>query len=108
MAVLLKTASVWVSSIQIMQVRVQNKGKSVWKSRYGGDVSLVCPLLWPIKPISLPGVPGTPSGDPVSPGTLPVSKYHRPIYHYLPLGHLETPRHVRDLIRDSEQTSVIK
>ena len=39
MAVLLKTASVRVSSIQIMQVRVQNKGKSVWKSRYDGDVS---------------------------------------------------------------------
>ena len=39
MAVLLKTASVWVSFIQIMQVRVQNKGKSVWKSRYDGDVS---------------------------------------------------------------------
>ena len=35
----LKTASVRVSSIQIMQVRVQNKGKSVWKSRYDGDVS---------------------------------------------------------------------
>ena len=39
MAVLLKTASVQVSSIQIMQVGVQNKGKSVWKSRYVGDVS---------------------------------------------------------------------
>ena len=39
MAVLLKTTSVWVSFIQIMQVRVQNKGKSVWKSRYVGDVS---------------------------------------------------------------------
>ena len=38
-AILLKTASVRVSSIQIMQVRVQNKGKSVWKSRYVGDVS---------------------------------------------------------------------
>ena len=38
MAILLKTASVWVSSIQIIQVRVQNKGKSVWKSRYVGDV----------------------------------------------------------------------
>ena len=36
---LLKTASVRVSSIQIMQVRVQNKGKSVWKTRYDGDVS---------------------------------------------------------------------
>ena len=40
MAILLKTASFRVSSIQIMQVRVQNKGKSVWKSRYDGDVSL--------------------------------------------------------------------
>jgi len=35
MAVLLKIASVRVSSIQI----VQNKGKSVWKSRYDRDVS---------------------------------------------------------------------
>ena len=39
MAVLLKTTSVRVSFIQIMQFRVQNKGKSVWKSRYVGDVS---------------------------------------------------------------------
>ena len=39
MVVLLKTMSVRVSSIQIMQVRVQNKGKSVWKSRCEGDVS---------------------------------------------------------------------
>ena len=39
MVILLKTALVRVSSIQIMQVRVQNKGKSVWKSRYDGDVS---------------------------------------------------------------------
>ena len=43
MAILLKTASVRVSSIQIMQVRVQNKGKSVWKSRYDGDVSVTLP-----------------------------------------------------------------
>ena len=39
MAILLKTTSVRVSSIQIMQVRVQNKGKSVWKIRYDGHVS---------------------------------------------------------------------
>ena len=39
MAILLKIAPVRVSSIQIMQVRVQNRGKSVWKSRYDGDVS---------------------------------------------------------------------
>ena len=36
---LLKTASVRVSSIQIMQVRVENKRKSVRKSRYIGEVS---------------------------------------------------------------------
>ena len=46
-------------------------------------------------------VPGTPR-------TLPVSEYHRTIYESLPLDHFETPCHVRDLIRDSEQTSVIK
>ena len=40
MVVLLKTTSVRVSFIQIMQLRVQNKGKSVWKSRYVGDVSI--------------------------------------------------------------------
>ena len=40
MAILMKTTSVRVSSIQIMQVRVQNKGKSVWKSRYDVDVSI--------------------------------------------------------------------
>ena len=39
MAILLKTSSVWVSSIQIMQIRVQNKVKRVWKSRYYRDVS---------------------------------------------------------------------
>ena len=40
MAILLKTTSVRVISIQIMQVRVQNKVKSVWKSRYDGYVSV--------------------------------------------------------------------
>ena len=39
MAILLKIASVGVSSIQIMQVRVQTKSKSIWKSRYVCDVS---------------------------------------------------------------------
>ena len=39
MAILLKTMSVRVSSIQIMQLRFQNKVKSVWKSIYDGDVS---------------------------------------------------------------------
>ena len=40
MEILLKTVSVRVTSIQIMQIIVQNKGKRVWKSRYDGDVSL--------------------------------------------------------------------
>ena len=39
MVVLLKTTSVRVSFIQIMQIRVQNKSKSVRKSRYDGNVS---------------------------------------------------------------------
>jgi hypothetical protein len=39
MVVLLKTTSFRVSFIQIMQIRVQNKRKSVRKSRYNGDVS---------------------------------------------------------------------
>ena len=39
MVILLKTMSVRVSIIQIMQVSIQNKDKSVWKSRYDGDVS---------------------------------------------------------------------
>ena len=54
MAILLKIASVRVSSIQIMQVRVQNKGKSVWKSRYDGDVSTP-PSLIPIRPTTRDG-----------------------------------------------------
>ena len=41
MAILLKTASIRVSFIQIMQIRVQNKSRRVWKSRYDGDVSIV-------------------------------------------------------------------
>ena len=37
-----------------------------------------------------------------------MSVYNLPIYQSLPLDHLESPRHVRDLIRDSEQPSVTK
>ena len=39
-------------------------------------------------------------------GTIPMSRCNLPIYESLPLDHFETPRHVRDLIRDSKQTSV--
>ena len=45
MVVLLKTTSVRVSFIQIMQIRVPNKSKSVWKSRYGGHVSVPPPQV---------------------------------------------------------------
>ena len=44
--------------------------------------------------------------SPKSSGTLPVSEYSRLIYQYLCLDHFETPRYVRDHIRDSELTSV--
>ena len=43
---------------------------------------------------------------PLSPGTIPISKYRLPIYQSLCLDHFETPRHVRDHIWDSEQPSV--
>ena len=42
----------------------------------------------------------------ISPGTLPMSKHRLPIYQSLCLDHFETPRHVCDHIRDSEQPSV--
>ena len=45
---------------------------------------------------------------PESLGTFPKSEYSRPIYRSLCLDHFETPRHVPDLIRESEKTSVIK
>ena len=44
--------------------------------------------------------------SPISPGTLPMSKHRLPIYQSLCLDHFETPRHVRDHIRDSELTLV--
>ena len=39
-------------------------------------------------------------------GTFPMSEYSRPIYRSLRLDHFETPRHVPDLIRDSELPSL--
>ena len=43
---------------------------------------------------------------PESLGTFSMSEYSRPIYRSLRLDHFETPRHVPDLIRDSELPSV--
>ena len=45
---------------------------------------------------------------PIHYGTLLMAEYYHPIYLSLPLDHLKTPRHVRDLIRDSEQHLVTK
>ena len=63
----------------------------------------------PLRPNTSPGGSGNPPAlrfSPKSPRTLPVSEYSRPIYRSLCLDHFETPRHVRDHIRDSEQPSV--
>ncbi|EMS46399.1 Flavone O-methyltransferase 1 [Triticum urartu] len=44
--------------------------------------------------------------DMISLGTLSISKYRLPIYQFSCLDHFETPCHVCDHIRDSEQPSV--
>ena len=45
---------------------------------------------------------------PESIGTFLMSEYSRPIYRFLRLDHLETPRHIPDLIPDSELLWYIK
>ena len=45
---------------------------------------------------------------PESLGTISMSECNLPIYESLPLDHFETSRHVRELIRYFEQTSVTK
>ena len=66
--------------------------------------------VWPNKAHILPGefpqLSGTPKKIPESLGTFPMSEYSRPIYRSLRFGHFETPRHVSDLIWDSELSSV--
>ena len=84
---------------------------SDWGGGARGPALASSPLfhLCPLRPIKLPGGSGNLrySGKiPISPGTLPISKYRLPIYQSLCLVHFETPRHVRDHIRDSEQPSV--
>ena len=78
-----------------------------------GAATLGCPFLLSTKahegPYGSRGVPVTSrySGKiPISPGTILMSKYRLQIYRSLHLDHFETPRHVRDHIRDSEQPSV--
>ena len=82
------------------------------RGRGGAWPFLAAPLSshqGPCGPLTLRGGSGNPPAlrfSPKSPGTLPVSEYSRPICQSLCLGHFETPRHVRDHIRDSEQPSV--
>src|SRR5215216_4215517 len=81
---------------------------------WGAQPALVSSSLFPLKPTKahmFPGIPVTPlvlRKIPESLGTFPMSEYSLPIYESLRIDHFETPRHVRDLIRDSEQSSVIK
>ncbi len=80
----------------------------------GAPLALAGPSLSPLGPIKAHYFPG--GGVPVTlrysgfspktPGTLLVSEYSHPMYQSLCLDHFETPRHVRDHIRDSEQPSV--
>ena len=63
----------------------------------------------PLRPNTSPGGSGNPSGTLVFSEITritSVSEYSRPIYRSLCLDHFETPRHVRDHIRDTEQPSV--
>ena len=77
----------------------------------GGLVPCGQGSLPPMAHIFPPGVPVTPPVlwyVPDTLRTLPMSEYHLPLYQSLPIDHFESPRHVCDLIRDSEQPSVTK
>ena len=73
------------------------------------------PLLFSTKahvgPLNPRGGSGNPQYSgiyPITPETIPLSEYSRPIYQSLCLDHFETPCHVPDLIRDSELLRYIK
>ena len=78
----------------------------------GARPALVASPLFPLKPTKahmysrIPVTPPVLRKIPGTLGTFPMFEYSLPIYRYLRLGHFETPRHVRDLIWDSEQPSV--
>ena len=75
------------------------------------------PRRTPYSPCGPPGQVAPPGGPPGpfrwsryntdDPETLPVAETGLPIYKSLPPDHSGTPRDVRDLIRDSEQHSVV-
>ena len=92
-------------------------GKGVWPPspiRFGLGGRAPCLLsstTWPMRPIASSSYSRNspvPPKIPESLGTLPMSEYSRPIYRSLRLDHFETPRHVPDLIRDSELLRYIK
>ena len=77
--------------------------------REGARPLLAAALSLPPGPIIPPGGSVNPPGTPVNSETFHNTsgvEYSRPIYQSLCLGHSETPRHVRNLIRDSELPSV--
>ena len=104
----------------------RKKGRDKEKEGRGRPLSLVQfePVHWkgarpPLRPFCPfpygPLRPNTNSRNspvlrkiPESLGTFPMSKYSLPIYRSLRLDHFETILHVGDLIRDFEQTPVIK
>ena len=77
---------------------------------YGGRAPcLLSSTTWPMRPIASSSYSRNspvPPKIPESLGTFSMSEYSCPIYRSLCLDHFETPRHVCDLIWDSEQTSV--
>ena len=83
---------------------------SPYRTRGEGGAAAPWPfLLFPLKPIkahyfsrNYPVLRKIPESF----GTFPMSEYSRPIYRSLCLDHLETPRRVRDHIRDSKLPSV--
>ena len=86
---------------------------SDWGGGACGPALASSPLfhIGPLRPIKLPGGSGNLPvlrKNPESLGIFPKSEYSRPIYRSLRLDHFETPRHVPDLIRDSELLRYIK
>ena len=79
---------------------------------YGGHAPcLLSSITWPMRPITSSSYSRNspvPRKIPESLGTFPMSEYSRPIYRSLRIDHFETPRHVPDLIRDSELLRYIK
>ena len=81
---------------------------------WGVRPALVASPLFALKPTKahmysrIPVTPPVLQKIPKSLRTFPMSEYSRPIYQSLRLDHFETPRHVPDIIQDSELLRYIK